>query len=112
MRVKSYKGRVFGAELTAAERKAMNIEINRQIAERDAQYAADIDALVLYTLMARYGWKKKRLKGFWDAFNAEHKALREFYELVNPGENEWVAHRLLKEIGVDVKKWYKEEKSE
>lgn len=111
MRVKSYKGKVFGAELTAAEKKAMNIEINRQIAERDAQYAADIDAMVLYTLMAHYGWKKKRLRDFWDAFNAEHKALREFYELDNPSDNEWVAHRLLKEIGVDVQEWYKEEKA-
>ncbi len=35
MRVKSYRGKVFGAELTAAEKKAMNIEINRQLVERD-----------------------------------------------------------------------------
>ena len=38
MRIKSYKGKVFGAELTAAEQKAMNIEINRQLVERDKQY--------------------------------------------------------------------------
>lgn len=109
MRVKSYKGKVFGAELTAAEKKAMNIEINRQIAERDAQYAADIDAMVLYTLMAHYGWKKKRLKRFWKAFIAEHKALREFYQMDEPGDNEWLAHQMLKKIGVDIDEWYKEE---
>ena len=110
MRVKSYKGKVFGAELTAAERKAMNIEINRQLVERDKQYAADIDALVLYTLMAHYGWKKKRLKRFWDAFVAEHQSLREFYQMDAPGDNEWLAHRRLKQIGVDVRLWYEEEK--
>ena len=30
MRVKQYKGKVFGADLTAKERLAMNIEINRK----------------------------------------------------------------------------------
>lgn len=109
MRVKSYKGKVFGAELTAAEKKAMDIEINRQLVERDKQYAADIDAMVLYTLMAHYGWKKKRLKRFWKAFIAEHKALREFYQMDEPGDNEWLAHRMLKEIGVDINEWYQEE---
>lgn len=108
MRVKAYKGRVFGAELTADEKKAMMVEINRQIAERDEQYAADIDALVLYTLMAHYGWKRKRLKRFWDAFTKEHKALRDRYMMNEPGDNEWLAHRKLKEIRVDVHEWYKE----
>ena len=109
MRVKSYKGKVFGAELTAAEKKAIDIEINRQLVEKDKQYAEDIDAMVLYTLMAHYGWKKKRLKSFWDAFLEEHRALREYYQMDNPGENEWLAHRMLKEIGVDIHQWYKED---
>lgn len=30
MRVKQYKGTVYGADLTAKERRAMNIEINRK----------------------------------------------------------------------------------
>lgn len=111
MRVKSYKGKVFGAELTAAEKKAMDIEINRQLVERDKQYAADIDAMVLYTLMAHYGWKKKRLRKFWDAFISEHKALRDFYDMNEPGDNEWLAHKMLKDIGVDIQEWYKEEQS-
>ena len=110
MRVKSYKGKVFGAELTAAEQKAMNIEINRQLVERDRQYTEDIDAMVLYTLMAHYGWKKKRLKKFWNAFIEEHNALREFYQIESHDDNVWLAHRMLKEIGVDVHQWYEEEK--
>ena len=109
MRVKSYKGKVFGAELTAAERKAMNIEINRQLVERDKQYQEDIDAMVLYALMVHKGWKKKRLRKFWDDFIKIHKELREFYQMDAPGENEWLAHRMLKEIGVDVHQWYEEE---
>jgi hypothetical protein len=111
MRVKSYKGRVFGAELTKAEKQAMDIEINRQLVERDKQYASDIDAMILYTLMSRYGWRKKRLREFWEAFNVEHKALREYYQMDDPGDNEWLAHRKLREIGVDVNQWYEETKN-
>lgn len=110
MTFKKYCGKVFGVELTAAEKKAMDTEINRQLVERDKQYTEDIDAMVLYTLMVHYGWGKKRLKGFWNAFNATHKALREFYLMDAPGENEWLAHRKLKEKGVDVHLWYEEEK--
>ena len=106
MRVRSVKGKVFGAELTAKERKAMDMEINRQLAEKDKQYAADVDAMILYVLMSRYGWRKKRLKDFWKAFVEEHKALREFYLMDDPGDNEWLAHTKLKEIGVDVQQWY------
>ena len=99
---------MYGGILTAAEKKAMTIEINKQLVEKDEQYSADIDALVLYTLMTRYGWRKKRLKEFWKAFVAEHKALREYYQMEDPGDNEWLAHRKLQEIGVDVREWYKE----
>ena len=103
MRVNPYK-------LTAAEKRAMNAEINRQIIEKDKQYAEDIDAMVLYTLMSHYGWKQKRLKQFWKAFNKEHTALREHYQMESHEENVWLAHRKLKEIGVDVHQWYEEEK--
>ena len=42
MRIKKAGGKVFGAVLTAAERKAMDIEINRQIVEADRRYANDM----------------------------------------------------------------------
>lgn len=48
MRIKKAGGKVFGAVLTAAEKKAMDMEINRQIVEADRRYADDIDAMVLY----------------------------------------------------------------
>ena len=111
MRVKKYNGKPFGVEFTAQERKAMNIEINRQILEKDEQYKKDIDAMVLYTLLSHYGWKKKRLRRFWNAFIEEHKALREHYLMDAPGDGAWLAHRKLKEIGVDIHQWYKEEEN-
>lgn len=111
MTLKKHKGKVFGANLTAAEKQAITMEINRQLLEHDEQYAVDIDAMVLYTLMTHYGWKKKRLKKFWNAFVAEHKALREFYQMNGAGDNGWLAHHKLKEIGVDIHQWYKEDES-
>lgn len=109
MHIKKFNGKPYGAEFTAQERKAMNLEINRQIAEKHEQYQADIDAMILYVLMAHYGWKKKRLRKFWKAFIEEHKALKEFYQMNKAGEGEWLAHRMLKEIGVDIHQWYKED---
>lgn len=109
MRVKKFNGKPYGVELTAAERKAMNLEINRQLAERDEQYKEDLDAMILYVLASHYGWRKKRLRRFWKAFVAEHTALREYYRMTEPGDGEWLAHRKLREIGVDIHQWYEED---
>jgi hypothetical protein len=109
MRVKKYKGKPYGVNFTAAEMKAVNLEIDRQILEKDEAYSVDVDAMVLYTLMSHYGWKKRRLRKFWEAFITEHKALREHYEMHGVGDQEWLSHKMLKEIGVDVHQWYKEE---
>lgn len=108
MRVKKFNGKPYGVELTANERKAMHLEINRQLAERDEQYKEDLDAMILYVLASHYGWRKKRLRKFWKAFVAEHTALREFYRMNEPGDGEWLAHRKLREIGVDIHQWYEE----
>lgn len=62
MRVKQYKGTVYGAELTAKERRAMNIEINRQIVEADRKYLNNVDAMILYFLHKHLGFGKKRLR--------------------------------------------------
>lgn len=109
MRVKKFNGKPYGVDFTAAERKAMNLEINRQIVEKNEQYKEDFDAMVLYVLMTKYGWKRKRLRKFWNAFVEAHTALKEFYLMDEPGDNAWLAHRKLKEIGVDIHQWYKED---
>lgn len=108
MKVKKLNGKPYGAVFTVAERKAMTQEINRQIAEQDEKYKEDIDAMVLYVLLSHYGWKKRRLRKFWNAFILEHQALREHYAMNDSGDSAWLAHRKLKEIGVDIHQWYKE----
>lgn len=104
MRVKKAGGKVYGADLTAAERKAMNIEINRQIAEADRKYRNNIDVMILYALHVHLGFGKKRLRRFYEAFNKVHKMLLDYYEL-SEDDGAWIADVKLKEIGVDVAAW-------
>lgn len=106
---KKMNGRVYGAYLTAAEQRAMDMEINRQIVMKDEQYEMDLDALILYALMRHKGWKKVRLHNFWKDFIIIHKELRDYYQMNRPGDVEWFAHRELKAIGVDIHQWYEEE---
>ena len=109
MIIKKHKGKPYGAVFTAAEQKAIDLEINRQLAEKHQQSNEDIDAVVLYALLAGYGWKKKRLRKFWNIFKQVHKDLCDYYLMHEPGDNEYLAHRKLKQIGVDVHEWYLED---
>lgn len=106
MRVKKAGGKVFGAVLSAAEKKAMDMEINRQIVEADRRYTDDIDAMVLYTLRVHLGFGKKRLRKFYDAFSAEHDRLIQYYQM--PDDYTWLCKELLKRISVDVEAWNRE----
>lgn len=108
MLIKKSGGKVFGAALTAAEKKAMNMEINRQIAEADRRYTDDIDAMVLYTLRVHLGFGAKRLRRFYEAFSAEHDRLIQHYEM--PDDFVWLCKEKLKEIGVDVEAWNREKR--
>lgn len=104
MRIKQYKGHIFGADLTAKEQKAMDIEIKKQIAALDKKYQSDVDIVILYTLAATFGFGQKRLRRFYDAVQIERKKMLAQYEM--PEEDAvWLAEHLLKRIGVDVRAW-------
>ena len=51
MRVKKTSGKVYGAVLTIAEKKALDMEIKRRLAEMDKKNMEEVDAVVLYVLM-------------------------------------------------------------
>lgn len=105
MRVNKYKGKVFGASMTAKEQEAMNIEISKQIAEKDKLYYRDLSILILYALHKHLGFGKKRLKRFYLAFNEEHKALTDHYEMPGNENDVWLSNKKLEEIGVYVDEW-------
>lgn len=107
MIVKKSHGRVYGATFTAQEQKAMEMEINRQIAEATKKQEQDIVTLVLYVLHTHLGFGKKRLHRFFCAFDSEFEQLLAHYEMPD-GDNVWLADRMLQRIGVDVSKWRQE----
>jgi hypothetical protein len=99
MRIKKAGGKVYGADFTAAERKAMNLEIQRQLAEYSRKHANEIDAIILWQLHAQYGFK------------AEYFDLIKRYEM-DEGDNIWLNTYKLKEIGVDIESWNRDGETE
>lgn len=100
--------KIFGAHLTKVERQALDIEVRKAIAENEKIYHADLDAAILYYLHDKYGFGEKRLRDFWDGFNELHGRILRDYMVLND-EAAWVCRDKLKQIGVDVVKWYEED---
>lgn len=108
MRVKKSMGRVYGASMTAAEKKAMNMEIQRQLAEYDRKNTNEIDAIVLWNLHVIFGFGPKRLKKFYDAFGKQLEELCQKYEIDSTDEV-WLCTKQLKNYGIDLEEWSKKE---
>ena len=87
--------------------KAMDMEIQRQLAEYDRKHIREIDALVLWELREQLGFGNKRLKKFYDNFSRGIEALIRRYEM-EQGDDVWLCTYKLKEIGCDLEKWEKE----
>lgn len=107
MKVKKAGKRVFGAVMSVAEKKAMDMEIQRQLTEYDRKHIREIDALVLWELHEQLGFGNKRLKKFYDNFSRGIEALIRRYEM-EQGDDVWLCTYKLKEIGCDLEKWEKE----
>lgn len=61
MRIKKAGGKIFGAVLSAAEKKAMDMEINRQIVEADRRYAEHDRLIQYYQMPDDYTWLCKEM---------------------------------------------------
>lgn len=107
MHIKKVGGKVFGASLSAAEKKAMDLEIQRELAEYDRKHLAEMDALILWVLHERFGFGAKRLRRYYDSFWAATGGLLKRYEM-DTGDDVWLCTQMLKRIGVDIEAWHKE----
>lgn len=68
MQVKKAGGKVYGAVLTAAEKKAMDLEIQRELAEYDRKHIAEDDIWLCTQMLKRIGvdveaWHKESEHG-------------------------------------------------
>lgn len=110
MIVKKYKGKIFGANFTAAEQKAIDIEIKNQLAEWDKKNLHEIDAVILLALHDEFGFGVTRLRQFYNAFSTSIDALIKRYELEDTPEDKiWLAQNRLKDLGIDIEAWQKGE---
>ena len=108
MIVKKAGGQVFGAELTAAERKALDIEIRKHLAESLRKQAIEIDSAFLWYLREEFEFDNDTLKRIFNGFGSKINQLCERYEMVDVGDDVWLCTHKLKECGIDVEEWSKE----
>lgn len=99
--------KVYGAHLTAAEKKAMDIEIRRQLAEYDLKHANELDAMILWHLHEEFGFGPKRLKQFYDTFAVRLDELVKYYEMTD-SDMVWLCTYKLKQYGIDIEEWNKQ----
>jgi hypothetical protein len=107
MYVRKLSGRVIGAELTATEKRAMDIEIGKVFAEYDRKNTTEIDAIVLFLVAKHFDADADKLKEVYNDFISQIEALADRYELEDE-DNPWLYTQLLKQIGVDIDAWRKE----
>ena len=108
MVVKKAGGKVYGATLTAAERKAMDLEIKRHLAEDIKKHHMEIDSIFLWYLHEEFGFGLERLKRVYNGFSPKLDELCKRYEMYEPGDDVWLCTHKLKEYGADLEQWEKE----
>lgn len=89
------------------QKKSMEMEIRRQLAEADKKDSLEIDSMILWILHDKYGWGKRKLKDFFDTFTQELKALTDRY-VMEDCDTVWLCTRKLKDAGIDISEWLAE----
>lgn len=107
MVVKKSCGKIFGADLTASERKAMEMEIRRQMAEIDRNNLREIDAIILWELHEQLGLGPERMKRFYRGFHKSLQKLLDRYEMEEI-DQVWLCTQMLKDYGIDLDELAKE----
>lgn len=107
MRIKKSGKTIYGAEFTAAEQKAIDMEVARQLAEHTRKHNVELEAILLKRLRDKLGYGEKRLREFFDTCDDDIARMIQYYELGDT-DQAWLCTRQLKEEGFDVEQWYNE----
>ena len=99
--------KVYGGDFTAAEKRAIAIEIQKELAEFNRNNMFEVDAIVLWILHDQYGFGPERLKRFYKEFNRYLEELINRYELETT-DRIWICTKLLKDYGIDLEEWDKD----
>ena len=98
---------IYGVELTAAEKKALDEEAGRAMAEYTRKHDLEIEAIVLYQVRQLLDLDDEALRGFYAVFSSELEELIKRYELTG-NEAPWLCTERLKEDGIDIAQWHRE----
>lgn len=101
-------GKVFGAKLTAAEQKALDIEIRKQLTQIEETFQQDQDAMLLWILHEEFGFGMKRLRRFYERMTLGTKELMKYYQFDNSDMDWLYRHKCKEHLGIDVEEWDKE----
>ena len=104
MYIKKTGKNIFGAVLTSAEKKAMDIEIQKELAEYDRKNVKEICSIIIRILRDEFGFSKKKAKQFYMSVDSSVMNLIRYYEL-GLGDDAWISTRILKEQGIDIDEW-------
>lgn len=102
------RGSIFGVSFSKKEQDAINKEIYKQAQYAMRQTEVDYDCSLLWMLHEQFGFGHKRLRKAFDCLYKANREWEKHYEL-SPGDGTWVCRTKLKEYGIDVEQWYKEE---
>lgn len=81
-------------------KRAINEELNRQLAENVKGLSGNLTAMVLWQLHEQEGWGKKRLMRFAKKLAPALRELEEYYEM--PGDAAFIcSYRLREEVGIN-----------
>lgn len=106
MHVKKIGSRIYGATLTPSEKKAMEIEIRKQISASEREHELEVDSLILRILHDEFGFGTRRLKRFYRDYILGMSEIACRYE--DPECGEYNANTVaLSDIGIDIEQWYR-----
>lgn len=111
MRINKSCGKIFGAQLSAAEKKALDMEIKRQLAEYDTKHKLELQALFLWTIHEQLGFGEKRLRQLYDIFDKALDELIDRYSL-EESDSAWLCTLKLREHGIDIAEWNGKDRSD
>lgn len=99
---------IFGVTLTPAENKALDREIEKQLAEKLREQDLEIEARVLYAIRSITGYGKIKLRRVYDEVDEALLALADHYDMHDDDDLTWLCIKKLKDDGIDVEQWSRE----
>ena len=106
------RARVPHAGLGAKEKRAIKMDIQRQLAEYHEKHLSEIDSVVLWVLHEEFGFGTSRLKKFHRLFSIRVRELLDRYEFTDEDDQIWIFTNKLKNYGVDLEEWNREVEKE